>query len=110
MSHTTRRSRSDHAGARRRRGRGPTPQPVDTSVRAGVPVAERFHDVLARRRDGFLDFVASRDDATTVARVLRAVRDATGTLDIETEQCREQEQARCTRGMTWHIKIWSLNH
>ena len=47
---------------------------VDTTVAAGVPVAQPFGDVLAERRDTFRAFILSRADVAACDDVLQAVQ------------------------------------
>jgi len=64
---------------------------VETDVGEGVPVARKFVDVLAERKDDFLDFLTSEEDLAMVSKILSAVSNSEGVGEIETEQCREQE-------------------
>ena len=64
---------------------------VDTTVAAGVPVAQPFGEAAGATSS---PCSCARPTTRACDDVLAAVRNAAGVLDIETEQCCEQEQER----------------
>ena len=69
-------------------------EPVNTSVLATVPRQRSFAEVLDEHCDQFSDFICTEENESRRRRILGMVSNSMGVSDIETEQCREQEQEK----------------